>query len=94
MRWKDEYALGISVVDAQHKQLFRISDELDKQLTTGIRAEEIDTILTRMGEYAARHFSMEEKYMAESNYPGRAEQQDAHKAFTVRFAELYENFRE
>ena len=93
MVWEDEYALGISVVDAQPKQLFRISDELDNTLTIGIKAEEIDPILVRIGEYAARHISMEEKYMAESNYPGRTELQDAHKAITVRFAELYENFR-
>ncbi len=93
MEWKDEYALGISVVDAQHKQLFRLSGELDQKLSAGIQPEEIDAMLVHMGEYAARHFTMEEKYMAESNYPGLKEQKDAHKAFSALFTELYEKFK-
>jgi len=81
------------VVDAQHKQLFRLSDELDAALKAGIRADGIDSLLIHMGEYAARHFTMEEKYMAESKYPGLTEQQETHKAFATRFAEIYEDFK-
>jgi len=94
MEWNTKYALGIPVVDTQHRQLFRLSNELDAELQAGIRPEEIDAMLVHMGEYAARHFAMEEKYMAESNYPGLAEQQTAHQAFTNRFAEIYDEFRE
>ncbi len=94
MEWNTKYALGIPVVDTQHRQLFRLSDELDTALETGIRPEEIDAMLIHMGEYAARHFAMEEKYMAESNYPGLAEQQATHQTFANRFAEIYLNFKE
>jgi hemerythrin len=93
MEWDDEYALGITVIDAQHKQLFRLSNELDAALKSGIRADEIDSLLIHMGEYAARHFTMEEKYMVESGYPGLGEQQEAHKAFAKRFAEIYMDFK-
>ncbi len=94
MEWNTKYALGIPVVDTQHQQLFRLSNELDTELQAGIRPEEIDAMLVHIGEYATRHFTMEEKYMAESNYPGLAEQQEAHQAFANRFAELYDEFRE
>ncbi len=93
MEWKKKYALGIPVVDTQHRQLFRLSNELDAELEAGIRSEEIDAMLIHMGEYAARHFTMEEKYMVESNYPGLAEQQEAHRAFADRFVEIYEEFQ-
>ena len=94
MKWKRKYALGISVVDAQHKQLFRLSDELDAEVQAGIRLEEIDAMLLHIGEYAARHFALEEKYMTDSNYPGLAEQQETHQAFAARFAEIYDDFKD
>lgn len=93
MEWNTKYALGIPVVDTQHRQLFRLSNELDAELEAGISSKEIDAMLVHMGEYAARHFAMEEKYMAESNYPGLAEQQETHQAFANRFTEIYEEFR-
>jgi len=94
MEWKEEYALGIPVVDAQHKQLFRLSDELDAALQEGIQREEVDAMLVHMGEYASRHFTMEEKYMTTSQYPGLAEQQETHRAFAARFAELHQEVKE
>ncbi len=93
MQWDKKYALGIPVVDTQHRQLFRLSNELDAKLQAGIRPEEIDALLTHIGEYAARHFAMEEKYMAESDYPGLAEQQETHQAFAKCFVEVYEEFK-
>ncbi|MCF6188295.1 MAG: hemerythrin family protein [Desulfobulbaceae bacterium] len=93
MQWDKKYALGIPVVDTQHRQLFRLSNELDAELQAGIRSEEIDAMLIHIGEYAARHFAMEEKYMAESDYPGLAEQQATHQAFAKRFVEIYDEFK-
>jgi len=94
MKWENTYALGITVLDAQHKQLFVLSNELDAGLSTGIRSEELDGMLSRIGDYAIRHFTMEEKYMAELEYPGLAQQQKIHKAFAKQFEEMYTEFKE
>jgi hemerythrin len=51
-------------------------------------------MLIHMGEYAARHFTMEEKYMEAINYPGLAEQQEIHKDFATHFSGLYKDFQE
>ncbi|HHD63173.1 MAG TPA: bacteriohemerythrin [Desulfobulbaceae bacterium] len=92
MKWNKKYALGIAVIDAQHKQLFHINDELEAGLQTGIRPEELDAMLTRLGKYAVRHFTLEEKHMAATEYPGLVEQQEAHRSFTARFAEIRDDF--
>jgi len=94
MEWKEEYAMGIPVVDTQHRQLFRLSNELEAELANGISEQEIDAMLVHLAEYAARHFTMEEKYMRESGYPGLTEQQEEHQAFAGRFGELHARFRE
>ena len=92
MEWSEEYASTISVIDAQHRQLFRLCNELEQELAAGISENELRTMLVHMGEYASRHFTMEEKYMAESGYPGLVEQQETHRRFRERFAELLAEF--
>ena len=94
MQWKHEYELGIAVVDTQHKQLFRFNEELQNNLKGGLKVSSINTLLTQIKQYAARHFTMEEKYMAGINYPGIQEQQEAHAAFAARFSEIQEEFNE
>lgn len=92
MNWKDEYKLGISIVDTQHKQLFRFNKELQDAMEKGIKASSIYTLLTQVKQYAARHFAMEEKYMEDVSYPQIQEQKEAHAAFAVRFGEIQEEF--
>jgi hemerythrin len=93
MKWDPKYALGLPAVDAQHRQLFLMSDELEQALEKGISKEHLDTLLSRLGTYTIRHFILEEKYMQEAAYPGLAEQQKAHKAFIAQFEEFQDLIR-
>ncbi len=94
MQWKDEFKLGIPVIDAQHKQLFLCNNELSDALTHGLRGSAIDNFLKQLEFYVTRHFSMEEKYMELSSYyPDLPIQLKAHQYFTKRFAEIQEEFR-
>ena len=90
MQWNKKYAMGIAAIDAQHKQLFRLSDELDAALASGIRPQDLDALLTGLKQYAARHFTLEEKQMADLNYAGLGEQQQAHAEFVDRFNRLHQ----
>lgn len=94
MQWTDDFKIGISVIDAQHKQLFLCENELSEALANGLKPSVIDKFLTQMGFYVARHFAMEEQYMKESSYPGLAEQVEAHQYFSKRFAEIQEIFKQ
>ena len=90
MKWNPKYALGIPAVDAQHRQLFMMSEELEEALEQGISKEHLDTLLVRLGTYTVRHFALEEKHMQAAGYPGLAAQQKAHKEFIAQF----ENFHD
>lgn len=92
MQWKNEFKIGISVIDAQHKQLFLCDNELSEALASGLKPSVIEQLLTQLGFYVTRHFAMEEQYMGASTYPGLAEQIEAHRSFTQRFAEIREEF--
>ncbi len=90
MKWNKKYALGIAAIDAQHKQLFRLSDDLDAALSRGIRPQDLDALLIRLKQYAARHFTLEERHMAELNYAGLEEQQKTHEEFVNRYSKLHQ----
>lgn len=94
MEWQDQYKIGIPIIDTQHKHLFLASSELNDALAKGLRPATIDTCLTQVGFYVARHFAMEEQYMEASSYPGLAEQIDAHRYFTQHFSEIKNDFQQ
>lgn len=60
--------------DAQHQVLFSILDQIN---TTGAS----DAVFHRLKDYSENHFSIEERYMIELDYPGREEHIQAHNRF-------------
>jgi hemerythrin len=60
--------------DAQHQVLFEILD-LIKEPGADSR------VLEKLRDYSENHFALEEKYMEELDYPGRAEHIESHDRF-------------
>jgi len=92
MQWKDDYKIGIPVIDAQHKQLFQATSELSEALGKGLTPDVINNLLTHLEFYAIRHFQMEERYMMESSYPDLSEEIEEHQYFIKRFSEIKKDF--
>lgn len=85
----DEYRTGITFVDEEHKELFRITDKANKYLHNdfiyGNGYDEITGILQELKEYTQRHFKDEEDYMERIQYEGLPAQRRAHESFIARF---------
>lgn len=94
MQWNDDFKIGIPVIDAQHKQLFLCTIQLNEALASGLKPAMIENFLTQLGYYVTRHFILEEQYMEASNYPGLPKQIEAHRYFTKRFSEIQESFQQ
>jgi hemerythrin len=94
MPWEKRYEIGIPIIDTQHQQLFRFSEELQAGLNSGLKASVIKNLLINVEQYVARHFAMEEKFMTESNYPGIDGQLEAHAAFSKHFEQFLSEFNE
>ena len=91
--WDDAFLLHLPVIDAQHRQLFTTLSELEAAMAAGISAAETEALLVRLQHYAARHFSIEEKYMAQSHYPGLKKHRQAHQEFATTFARMLADCR-
>ncbi len=69
--WKDDYAIGVDLVDAQHKHLFEIGNSAYKLLKDDFCYDKYDSfvqIIDDLREYTKFHFRSEEEYMMKNNY--------------------------
>ena len=67
--------------DAQHQVLFEILDTIKKPGAD-------PRVLEKLREYTENHFVLEEKYMEELDYPGRAEHVESHDRFREEIDQL------
>ena len=80
----DDYLTGIALVDAEHKELFRIVDKANQLVKSFDELSGYDSIieiLNELKEYTKEHFSDEEEYMESIQYEGLSAQKRAHEAF-------------
>ena len=64
--WKPSFAIGIPVIDAEHKQLVELCNELYKAIMSNKNSERKDVVriaLKECADYVRTHFANEEKLM-------------------------------
>ncbi|MDT7835102.1 bacteriohemerythrin [Aquabacterium sp. OR-4] len=81
--WTDEHALGLDELDAQHRLLFDLTNDLWHHLVRRSARTEVLATLTALERYALSHFSAEETFMRVTCYPHI----DAHTAEHAEFIE-------
>ena len=89
--FSDEYLTGISLIDKEHRELFRIIGEVRQLIGNDFAYDKFDDIvslLEELKEYTKFHFADEEEYMKSINYEGLEAQQRAHDAFVARLEEI------
>jgi hemerythrin len=91
LHWTPALAVGVPMIDAQHQELFRRAERFILALRGGERAE-VAPLVVYLSEYAATHFSDEERLMVEAGYPELAEHRAAHDAFRKEFRELVKDY--
>ena len=81
--WKDEYLIGVDVIDTQHKSLFAKTGELIDLSAEGFdeNKDRIIEVIVFLKQYALQHFKDEEAYQKEINYSEYNEHQAQHKSF-------------
>lgn len=74
MLWRDKYALGVPVVDEQHRELFQRVEAFVTTLRSSAEWEEkvlrVNETLEFMKVYVVEHFRDEEDYQQRIGYPG------------------------
>lgn len=81
MKWSEAYSTGITMLDSQHKTLFRMSDDYREALDAGRGERVYKVMLDSLDAYARGHFGSEEQCMYRYQCPAAAANADAHKRF-------------
>lgn len=92
LQWDEKYSVGVSELDEQHKQLIKILVELYEAMQAQKANEILGQIISKLVNYTKVHFSTEEKYMQQNNYPGFLEQKREHENFTAKVLAFKSDF--
>jgi hemerythrin len=92
--WQNEYSVQIVSVDAQHKVLFAISQELYNAMMAGRSKASLAKILDRLVQYTKTHFAHEERLMQQHGYPAFEAHKAEHEALTRRVLQFQEDFEQ
>jgi hemerythrin len=87
--WKEEYELGISEIDEQHKKMLGIINELHDLMGQEEKADQsqIDKIIKEMADYAMYHFKTEEKYFNLFSYEDTETHMTIHSQYAQKVSE-------
>ncbi len=78
MQWTEDLSVRIESVDAQHKKLLTIINNLYDSMQVGKANDVMRRILMDLATYTREHFSHEERLFSQHGYPGAAGHQKSH----------------
>ena len=94
--WDDSYSVGFELIDDQHKELVVMTNELFQGCKGNATTADVAFLraVKKAVDYAQSHFSTEEKYMQQVNYPFLKEHKIQHDDFVSEVKKAVHNFEE
>lgn len=95
IKWDKSYSVGVRMIDAQHKKLFEMLNELHK-IAKGIdgeNAEPLENIILILAAYVDFHFRTEEEYFEKFDYEKTKEHMTQHKFYADKIREFKEKYK-
>jgi hemerythrin len=94
IEWSESFSVAVPTFDAQHKQLFRLVDQLHDAMKSGKTRETMGQILGELVKYTKNHFAAEENAMLAASYPEFAAHKAEHDNFTSKVDHFARDFRQ
>jgi hemerythrin len=91
--WTDEISVN-DEIDAQHKKLFDIVNELHASVTAGAERSTLANIFNELIDYTINHFQTEERYFVDLSYPDAQVHKKEHDDLTEEVVKLQSQFVE
>ncbi|MFX1270585.1 MAG: bacteriohemerythrin [Promethearchaeota archaeon] len=92
--WDDSLSVGVELIDEQHKMLIERINNLSIAVAKYMGHTKIIETLLFMTEYTDFHFSTEERYMKELDYPAMENHIKQHEEFKSMLNTLEDDFKE
>ena len=82
MQWKDEYNIGVEIIDEQHKKLAEMIAKLKSVLSSNEKNRQMGETLKFLVDYTNYHFTAEEELLQRVDYPQYSYHKGLHKKFS------------
>ena len=86
--WSPKYSVNHPLMDAQHKQLITLINNLHSAMSQGRGKDVLQKTLDELINYTKIHFATEEKLMMEANYKELIEHRQVHKILTQQVIQI------
>ena len=80
IEWKDEFSVGVSSVDLEHRELIELINDLHDLMGQGTPEDRVVASLGEIFAVISAHFALEEKFMRDTGYEAFAEHKEDHEA--------------
>jgi hemerythrin len=87
-RWSKAHSVYLPEIDAEHRELFRLGEELRKGIAAGTDLATLRPVLVNLVESAEAHFKHEERIMKAAHYSSLAWHKKQHDAVRLRVKRL------
>lgn len=77
--WGAMFEVGVREIDAQHRRLFDLANQLADAVRVGKGQEVLAEVLAELVRYTQTHFAFEEQLMAQHHYPAAPEHRQQHQ---------------
>ncbi len=88
LEWSDKLSVHVDEIDAQHKKLIDLINRLNEAWKEEYKPEDVRMVFMELIEYTKYHFTSEEKYMEECNYPDLEVHKKQHATFVNKLKKL------
>ena len=94
--WEEKYAVGIDLIDLQHKELIYLTNELYHACLTGdeVLGPVFKEAMSRMVEYVRYHFTAEQNLLIKVKYPDYPEHKKQHDTLVNNILDAVKGYNE
>jgi len=89
--WQSSYSVGVKLIDAQHKKLFSILNDLQDGINDS-NPVTLEKIIYDLKAYVKFHFGQEEEYFRKFNYEDAPAHLKQHLYYIEKINELHARF--
>ena len=94
IKWDERLSVGIEVIDEQHKEWIKHFNEVLSAIESNLGPGQISKTLSFLIDYTQFHFSTEEKFMVQYDYPEIESHKSRHAEIQGTINTLIRDFEE
>lgn len=92
--WRKAFECGHPVIDAQHRHLFVLCNELINAVLSQQSDVDVEWLIEELIDHISDHFCTEEALLAKTRHPLSSEHQDVHRVLLIKAKDLHRRFRD